>query len=508
MEALRTIPGLQRLLCGQSCGTYDFDTHVLTLNTGPATASCRPIAASDIFNVEPDWGYQFRAQVIVVIAESGECFSVLRGGEDYDFNSPTGDACPVLDKAIVRLLQGGDLDALDRHIHAAVLDTFASSASRHSWRLSRWRAHSTPQICSEMPSGFLLLDSYSDALIKVFAEAGLVEYGGNSELKDDVASTSVAPTLRERLLDNLLLYESVTVIEGETWEDDDEGAPHNLLKPAISEGVVTVERRRLRHPAVLAGEYGVLSEEDIGDFISFLSVVAPFSLARAGHNADDRTEILKCLKNIDLLVSLFSKPTWRNLPESQLYSLYGRYEELHTAFTYLAPHLRHAVATRMPLFGVADALESFDMTRSEHSSRIDEAVHGGESVVQAYRIVLEEVDVFPMIRGASDVLRLRQDRRLQAFRKELLKWSETLHDGSANTEYRLRNQVREANMELRGLGKWRRFGAWVAYASLPVGAASALSGVPMGLVLTPVGLGIRIYVAATERRHRWLLLGR
>ena len=127
---------------------------------------------------------------------------------------------------------------------------------------------------------------------------------------------------------------------------------------------------------------------------------------------------------------------------------------------------------------------------------------------RAYRIYLEEAEVLPRVRSLADVVRLQADPRLRPWRETMHQWWLSLRSGDQNAEHNLRAEITKANRDLRKLDHWRKIGGIVTYVSLPIAVASALTGFPGGLVMAPLGVGMRVYSEVQQRRHRWLMLGR
>ena len=131
-----------------------------------------------------------------------------------------------------------------------------------------------------------------------------------------------------------------------------------------------------------------------------------------------------------------------------------------------------------------------------------------ENTYRAYQILLDEVEMFPLVRSISDVLRLREDKRIDTFRTTLHEWAHCFAGGDHRGESRMRRAIHTANRDLAKVGTLKKVGRWLTYLSLPTGIASIMSGFPIGLALTPLGAGLRVAADVRERRHRWILLGR
>jgi len=125
---------------------------------------------------------------------------------------------------------------------------------------------------------------------------------------------------------------------------------------------------------------------------------------------------------------------------------------------------------------------------------------------QAVQVFLSEVEVLPRVSSIADVLRLRNDRRLQAFREVILEWADALAR-DVGAEARVRSEIRKANEDLKSLGRWEKVGGWLTWASVPLAVVGALAGTPLGLITAPIGTGIRTYGVMQKRKYAWLLFG-
>jgi hypothetical protein len=113
------------------------------------------------------------------------------------------------------------------------------------------------------------------------------------------------------------------------------------------------------------------------------------------------------------------------------------------------------------------------------------------------------VEYFPVIDSLSDVLRLRNDRRIVDFRENLRHWADALLRSDSSEEEKIRREIRKSNKALHSLTRWKKAGTLITYLALP------LSIVPhLGLPLTIMGAAFQLYVDAVEWRNRWLMIGR
>lgn len=122
-----------------------------------------------------------------------------------------------------------------------------------------------------------------------------------------------------------------------------------------------------------------------------------------------------------------------------------------------------------------------------------------------YRVLIEEVTSFPHAQSISDALRLREDRRIHAFRRALADWGQRLAAGDEQAERELRRELRDRNRELAQIRPARQIGGIVTLLGLPVALAGPLAAA--GLGLSVIGACIEIGALATQWRNRWLLQG-
>jgi hypothetical protein len=163
--------------------------------------------------------------------------------------------------------------------------------------------------------------------------------------------------------------------------------------------------------------------------------------------------------------------------------------ELETAREYnaalLSHHLRSARATAEP-----DALDEAQAAR------------------RTVRIFFKNLLLVPRIASFDDVLRLREDRRIDAFRKRIFAFAKLLQAGDVSSEDRLKKEIEESNEAVRSLGKYRRASTFMVGISVPVAVASFLAHAPLGLITAPIGVSLFTYQQLKTKKNEWILLGR
>lgn len=134
---------------------------------------------------------------------------------------------------------------------------------------------------------------------------------------------------------------------------------------------------------------------------------------------------------------------------------------------------------------------------------------GQGSTHAAVQIWLDEVQCVPRLRTIEDVLRLREDKRIDSFREAMLEWTHALCSGSPAEEARLRRLVGTANSELRKLPGIERMKRYWSFATVSLDFLLAVyppTSLPIP-VTSLIGLGL---MAATKEKVRplnWVMFG-
>jgi hypothetical protein len=114
----------------------------------------------------------------------------------------------------------------------------------------------------------------------------------------------------------------------------------------------------------------------------------------------------------------------------------------------------------------------------------------------------EVVDYAPHVDTLDDVLRLRNDPRIEAFRVAILRWAGLLRTGTTGALQDVRNEVAARNRELMRLRKWKRVDRFMFWTSVPALLIPVLS-----TLYTVFSFGLRWHTERAEKQN-WLCLGR
>lgn len=130
-----------------------------------------------------------------------------------------------------------------------------------------------------------------------------------------------------------------------------------------------------------------------------------------------------------------------------------------------------------------------------------------EEMLRAYRISAELTHYVPEPRTVHEACEFRSNKNIKAFRTVLSQWAVELKKGEAPAIERMKRDIELVSRDLRRLGRYRQLSRLVAYASLPLSLAGALMALPLGLIVTPFGIAIRLRQDSLERATRWTMLG-
>jgi transcription initiation factor TFIIIB Brf1 subunit/transcription initiation factor TFIIB len=108
----------------------------------------------------------------------------------------------------------------------------------------------------------------------------------------------------------------------------------------------------------------------------------------------------------------------------------------------------------------------------------------------------------PTIDNIHDLMRIREDKRVAAFRSTLQNWAAHLPGGEARLIAEIKKEIKKRNTELRRLEKWKAVDRWFYYTALPAGFIPIISEIH-----NVAGVGLRFYIEKRERSN-WLALGR
>lgn len=144
--------------------------------------------------------------------------------------------------------------------------------------------------------------------------------------------------------------------------------------------------------------------------------------------------------------------------------------------------------------------------RSEYWNSIQDPA---QAAIKCFYIFLKEVDAFPDISSIEDVLRLRNDPRIENWRNSIGEWASAIRSSSITGERKVRREIKAAMRDLRYVGKLRKVSGLLMFFSLPVAVAEAMIGVlGPGIMLSTFSTMAEIYSRHREWKLRWMFLGR
>jgi hypothetical protein len=146
------------------------------------------------------------------------------------------------------------------------------------------------------------------------------------------------------------------------------------------------------------------------------------------------------------------------------------------------------------------------LTHSLQTQHIPQGELTSDSVHHAYKLCCismnELIRYAPTIDNIHDLMRIREDKRVAAFRLALQNWASHLPAGEVAVISEIKDEIKKRNAELRRLENWKAVDRWFYYTTLPVGFIPIISEIH-----SVAGVGLRFYIERKERSN-WLALGR
>ena len=129
-----------------------------------------------------------------------------------------------------------------------------------------------------------------------------------------------------------------------------------------------------------------------------------------------------------------------------------------------------------------------------------------EDISEVYEICCfqmeRELKYSPRVETVDDMLKLREDKRIIAFRKAIIQWASMLNEGNKNIQREIKKELIARNADLQKLNKWRKVDKWLFFTSVPVGLLPVIS-----TLHSLISFGLRIHIENKEKEN-WLALGR
>ena len=130
-----------------------------------------------------------------------------------------------------------------------------------------------------------------------------------------------------------------------------------------------------------------------------------------------------------------------------------------------------------------------------------------EDLRRIYKIYLSERGFTPKLDCIQDLLRLREDKRLDPLREVLGIWQSELSKEDVDGMNFVKVEIERARIEIQRLERYSRYGRYIGYASLPMGFVDLAVGTPIGLALAPLGVALNVYFKKKLEKFNWLNFG-
>lgn len=130
-----------------------------------------------------------------------------------------------------------------------------------------------------------------------------------------------------------------------------------------------------------------------------------------------------------------------------------------------------------------------------------------EDLRRVYKIYLSERGFTPKIDCIQDLLRLREDKRLNPLREVLGIWQKELSKEDVDGMNFVKLEIEKARTEVKKLSKYKDMGQFIGYASLPMSFVDTAIGVPIGLAMAPVGGALEFFSERNMKKFNWLNFG-
>lgn len=127
-----------------------------------------------------------------------------------------------------------------------------------------------------------------------------------------------------------------------------------------------------------------------------------------------------------------------------------------------------------------------------------------DNVTVGIRLLLDEVEYWPVVHNLNDVLRLREKPYMQEFRNFLRQWVHAIEIGDKKEESKLGSEIRAANLSLKRTTKCRKVGRIMVYIAIPFIVLDAIWLPVFGPSLGLAGFGLQVYADKLMGKHRWI----
>ena len=130
-----------------------------------------------------------------------------------------------------------------------------------------------------------------------------------------------------------------------------------------------------------------------------------------------------------------------------------------------------------------------------------------EDLRRIYKIYVSERGFTPKIDCIQDLLRLREDKRLDPLREILKTWQNELSKEDVDGMNYVRKEIEAARTEVKKLDKYSDLGRFIGYASLPMSVVDLTIGTPIGLFMAPIGAAVNVWAKQKAKKFNWLNFG-
>jgi hypothetical protein len=130
-----------------------------------------------------------------------------------------------------------------------------------------------------------------------------------------------------------------------------------------------------------------------------------------------------------------------------------------------------------------------------------------DDAIQAFKFCLPNMHM-PKIQTIEQVLRLREDKRINKFREKILEWATLLSIGDVDSEKKIRTELKEANKELSKIETAQKLSTISTILSVPAFFADLfITGGAIGGSLMASSIGVLYYQHSKKKKYEWLLFG-
>ena len=141
-----------------------------------------------------------------------------------------------------------------------------------------------------------------------------------------------------------------------------------------------------------------------------------------------------------------------------------------------------------------------------NSATLDEIISNKDSSIHSliYRILLNKVN-FVEIRNIDVLLKLRDKKSIDRFRKAIFDWITIFHSNDIKEISNIYKNIEQSNKELKAL-EIRKQKDWVFYIALPLSIIGLISGLPLSIIPLTLSGYLKIDNFYKSRKNNWIIL--